>query len=162
MKNSRSVKHAVAGAICKLNLTIVAVATVLAGCATNPVTGKSEISLVSESWELKTGAQNYLPARQSQGGDYVADPKVQAYVQEVGNKLAAVSDRDLPYQFAVINNSVPNAWAMPGGKIAIHRGLLTELDSEAELAAVLGHEIVHAAFSARRSWPTAAYRRASD
>ena len=145
MKNSRSVKHAVAAAICKLNLPIVAVATVLAGCATNPVTGKSEISLVSESWELKTGAQNYLPARQSQGGDYVADPKVQAYVQEVGNKLAAVSDRDLPYQFAVINNSVPNAWAMPGGKIAINRGLLTELDSEAELAAVLGHEIVHAA-----------------
>ena len=68
---------------------------------------------------------------------------MQAYVQEVGNKLAAVSDRDLPYQFAVINNSVPNAWAMPGGKIAINRGLLTELDSEAELAAVLGLSLIH-------------------
>ena len=79
------------------------------------------------------------------GGDYVADPAVQAYVQEVGAKLAAVSDRSLPYEFAVINNSTPNAWALPGGKIAINRGLLTELDSEAELAAVLGHEIVHAA-----------------
>ena len=52
----------------------------LAGCATNPVTGKSELSIVSEAWELKTGAQQYLPARQSQGGDYVADPAVQAYV----------------------------------------------------------------------------------
>ena len=55
----------------------------ITGCATNPVTGKSELSLVSESWELKTGAQQYLPARQSQGGDYVADPEVQAYVQQV-------------------------------------------------------------------------------
>jgi predicted Zn-dependent protease len=117
----------------------------ITGCATNPATGKSELSLVSESWELKTGAQQYLPARQSQGGDYVADPEVQAYVQQVGSKLAAVSDRSLPYEFAVINNSTPNAWALPGGKIAINRGLLTALDSEAELAAVLGHEIVHAA-----------------
>ena len=145
MKNSRSIKHLVTTGIPKLALSTFLLAAVLSGCATNPVTGKSEISLVSESWELKTGAQNYLPARQSQGGDYVADPLVQAYVQEVGNKLAAVSDRDLPYEFAVINNSVPNAWAMPGGKIAINRGLLTELGSEAELAAVLGHEIVHAA-----------------
>jgi predicted Zn-dependent protease len=56
-----------------------------------------------------------------------------------------VSDRELPYEFVVINDSTPNAWALPGGKIAVHRGLLTELGSEAELAAVLGHEIVHAA-----------------
>jgi predicted Zn-dependent protease len=145
VKNSRSIKHLVATVILKRALPTFLLAAVLSGCATNPVTGKSEISLVSESWELKTGGQNYVPARQSQGGDYVADPQVQAYVQEVGNKLAAVSDRDLPYEFAVINNSVPNAWAMPGGKIAINRGLLTELGSEAELAAVLGHEIVHAA-----------------
>ena len=82
--------------------------------------------------------------RQSQGGDYVADPKVQDYVRQVGNKLAAVSDRKLPYEFSVVNDSSANAWALPGGKIAIHRGLLTELKSEAELAAVLSHEIVHA------------------
>jgi predicted Zn-dependent protease len=66
-------------------------------------------------------------------------------VAGVGQKLAAVSDRALPYEFVVLNNSVPNAWALPGGKIAVNRGLLTELQSEAELAAVLGHEIVHAA-----------------
>jgi predicted Zn-dependent protease len=66
-------------------------------------------------------------------------------VQQVGNRLAAVSDRKLPYEFTVLNNSVPNAWALPGGKIAVNRGLLTELKSESELAAVLGHEIVHAA-----------------
>ena len=88
-------------------LTVVVGISGITGCATNPVTGKSELSLVSESWELRTGAQQYMPARQSQGGDYVADPAVQAYVQEVGAKLAAVSDRSLPYEFAVINNSTP-------------------------------------------------------
>src|SRR5690606_8703891 len=61
-------------------------------------------------------------------------------------KMAKVSDRpDLPYDFVVLNNSVPNAWALPGGKIAINRGLLVKLDDEAQLASVLGHEIVHAA-----------------
>jgi predicted Zn-dependent protease len=109
------------------------------------VTGETELSLIPESQELSIGEQQYAPARQSQGGDYLADPEVAAYVNEVGQRLAAVSDRKLPYEFEVINSSVPNAWALPGGKIAVNRGLLTELDSEAELAAVLGHEIVHAA-----------------
>ena len=136
--------HAVS-ARAKILLPALMLLTAVGGCATNPVTGKNELSLVSENWELKTGAQQYVPARQSQGGDYVADPQVQAYVQEVGNKIAKVSDRQLPYEFHVINNSTPNAWALPGGKIAINRGLLTELGSEAELAAVLGHEVVHAA-----------------
>ncbi len=117
----------------------------LAGCAVNPVTGKQELSLVSEQQELAIGAQQYAPARQSQGGDYEADRELTAYVNQVGQKLAAVSDRKLPYEFKVINSSVPNAWALPGGKISINRGLLTELQNEAELAAVLGHEIVHAA-----------------
>ena len=67
-------------------------------------------------------------------------------MQSVGNRLAKVSDRpELPYEFVVLNDSIPNAWAMPGGKIAFNRGLLYELNSEAELAAVLGHEITHAA-----------------
>jgi predicted Zn-dependent protease len=116
-----------------------------AGCATNPVTGEQELTLVSESQELDVGNQQYAPMRQSQGGDYAVDPQVQAYVSEVGQRLASVSDRQLPYEFKVLNNSVPNAWALPGGKIAINRGLLMALESEAELAAVLGHEVVHAA-----------------
>ncbi len=115
------------------------------GCAVNPVTGKKELSLVSEQQELAIGAQQYAPARQSQGGDYAVDHQLTLYVSQVGQRLAAVSDRKLPYEFRVLNSSVPNAWALPGGKISINRGLLTELKSEAELAAVLGHEIVHAA-----------------
>jgi len=117
----------------------------ITACASNPVTGKKELRLVGEGTEIKMGLQQYSPSRQSQGGDYVVEPELTRYVQSVGNRLAAVSDRKLPYEFHVINSSVPNAWALPGGKIAINRGLLTELNSEAELAAVLGHEIVHSA-----------------
>ena len=97
------------------------------------------------------GEQNYAPMRQSQGGDYDVDPALTTYVQGIGNRLvdasraALVTERSLPYEFVVLNSSVPNAWALPGGKIAVNRGLLTELNSEAELAAVIGHEIVHAA-----------------
>ncbi len=124
----------------------IALSSVLAACGTNPVTKKREFQFVSQAKEISIGKQNYSPARQSQGGDYVIDPELTAYVQSIGKRLAAVSDRpDLPYEFVVINHSVPNAWAMPGGKIAFNRGLLYELNSEAELAAVMGHEIVHAA-----------------
>ena len=116
------------------------------GCSVNPVTGKNEFSLVSAHQEISIGQKNYQPSQQSQGGRYYIDPNLQFYVSQVGKKLAAVSDRpNLPYEFVVLNNSVPNAWALPGGKIAINRGLLLHLDSEAELAAVLAHEIVHAA-----------------
>ena len=124
---------------------------VLSGCGTNPVTGKRELQWVSEGQEVRIGQQNYAPMRQSEGGDFAVMPEITAYVNEVGQKLAAasasitVSERRLPYEFTVLNNPVPNAWALPGGKIAVNRGLLTELNSEAELAAVLGHEIVHAA-----------------
>ncbi len=117
----------------------------LSGCAVNPVTGKSELVFVPEASEISMGAQQYGPGRQMQGGDYTAHPEIVAYVRSVGQRLAAVSDRQLPYEFNVINDDTPNAWALPGGKIAINRGLLTELNSEAELAAVLGHEIVHSA-----------------
>ncbi|MEM7707572.1 MAG: M48 family metalloprotease [Pseudomonadota bacterium] len=119
----------------------------LGGCSTNPVTGKRNFNIVSEPQELQIGSQQYGPSRQMQGGDYVTDPALVNYVKAVGQKVAAHSDRDLPYQFEVLNNGVPNAWALPGGKIAINRGLLLEMQTEAELAAVLGHEVVHAAAS---------------
>ncbi|MDX1755681.1 MAG: M48 family metalloprotease [Marinobacter sp.] len=116
------------------------------GCAVNPVTGESQLSLIPESQEWAMGAEQYVPTQQTQGGQFYLDPELSVYVREVGQKLAAVSDRpDMPYEFVVLNNSVPNAWALPSGKIAINRGLLVELEDEAQLASVLGHEIVHAA-----------------
>jgi len=128
----------------RISLALIILLT-LVGCSTNPVTGKSELALVSQESEIAIGIEQYLPAQQSQGGLYQVDADLTAYVQQVGDRLAAVSDTQLPYEFVVLNNSTPNAWALPGGKIAINRGLLVTLDSEAELAAVLGHEIVHAA-----------------
>ncbi|NND66857.1 MAG: M48 family metalloprotease [Halioglobus sp.] len=127
--------------------TVVALglATLLAACGTNPVTGKRELQFISTTQEIAMGAQAYFPTRQAQGGDYIVHEGVTRYVQRVNNREATASDRDLPYEIVVLNSSVPNAWAMPGGKMAINRGLLTALGSEAELAAVLGHEIVHAA-----------------
>jgi beta-barrel assembly-enhancing protease len=121
------------------------VAFALSACGVNPVTGKKEIQFISEAQEIKIGEQHYAPTKQSEGGDFDVLPDLTAYVNEVGQKLAAVADRQLPYEFVVLNNPVPNAWALPGGKIAMNVGLLSELKSEAELAAVLGHEIVHAA-----------------
>lgn len=121
-------------------------AVILAACATNPVTKRQELSFVSEADEVGIGQRQYQPAQQSSGGRYLLDPELSAYVAEVGRKLVRVSDRpQLPFEFVILNDSVPNAWALPGGKLAVNRGLLTELRSEAELAAVLGHEIVHAA-----------------
>lgn len=117
----------------------------ISACTTNPVTGKRELGLVTEDQERQIGAQNYSPSIQMQGGRYEVDPDLSRYVSAVGQRLAAHSDRPLDYEFVVLNNSVPNAWALPGGKIAINRGLLLELNSESELAAVLGHEITHAA-----------------
>lgn len=134
-----SIKHFVNG------LLIFVLAAAVSGCAINPVTGKNEITLVSESQELAIGKKNYAPYRQVQGGDYVVKPEVTRYVQSVGDRIAKVSDRKLPYEFHVLNDSSPNAWALPGGKISINRGLLVELGSEAELAAVLAHEVIHAA-----------------
>lgn len=118
----------------------------LVGCAVNPVTGQKQFIIDSTAQDIATGTQNYVPSQQSQGGQYVVDKELTAYVNRVGKKLAAVSDvPDLPYEFVVLNNDVPNAWAMPGGKLAINRGLLVYLEDESQLAAVLGHEIVHAA-----------------
>ena len=125
--------------------TFLIIAGLAAGCSVNPVTGDRDFMLVSSEQELAMGEQSYVPMQQSQGGVYDVDPVLTEYVSTVGMKVANQSGVDLPYEFVVLNNSVPNAWALPGGKIAINRGLLTEMNSEAELAAVLGHEVTHAA-----------------
>lgn len=129
------------------NLFIAAlIVTGASGCAVNPVTGKQQLMFSSPEQDIATGTQHYQPSQQSQGGQYVVDPQLTTYINQVGKKLAAVSDNpNLPYEFVVLNNDIPNAWALPGGKMAINRGLLVELKDEAQLAAVLGHEIVHAA-----------------
>jgi len=136
----------VKNAVLQRCFSIIALMLLLTGCSVNPVTGERQLSLIGEGQELAMGAEQYTPTQQTQGGQFYIDPELTLYVSEVGQKLARVSDRpDLPYEFVVLNSSVPNAWALPGGKIAVNRGLLTKFEDEAQLASVLGHEIVHAA-----------------
>jgi predicted Zn-dependent protease len=114
----------------------------LATCALNPATGQNEISLVSESQEIAMGREAVVAVAQ-QTPDY-PDSGLQAYVNRVGQKLAAVGERPaLPWQFRIVSDPSVNAFALPGGFIYITTGLMTDLESEAELASVLGHETGH-------------------
>ncbi len=114
----------------------------LTGCATNPVTGRPNIAFMSEADEIRIGQQMH-PQILQQYGAY-DDAKLQAYVNEVGQRLAAKSHRpNLKYTFTVLDSDEVNAFATPGGYIYITRGIMAYLNSEAELAAVVGHEIGH-------------------
>src|SRR3954466_2331269 len=112
------------------------------GCARNPVTGKSELSLVSESQEIQMGQQAAQEVAQTIG--LYNDAKAQAYVAEVGKRMAAASERpNLPWEFHIVEDASVNAFALPGGFIYVTRGLMGTINDEAELATVVGHEIGH-------------------
>jgi predicted Zn-dependent protease len=114
----------------------------LSGCATNPVSGKKEAVLMSEQKEIEIGRELNPEVRKRYG--VYDNHALQDYVQGVGQKLAGLSHRPgLIYRFSVLDSNEVNAFALPGGYIYITRGLLAYLNSEAELAAVLGHEIGH-------------------
>ncbi|RMD70049.1 MAG: peptidase, partial [Gammaproteobacteria bacterium] len=116
----------------------------LSACAENPVTHQKELVLVSEAQEIAEGRELH-PKVIAHFGLY-RDEALQAYVQEIGTKLAAHSHRpELIYRFTVLDSPETNAFSLPGGYIYVMRGLLAYLNSEAELAAVLGHEIGHVA-----------------
>jgi predicted Zn-dependent protease len=118
------------------------VAGPVASCARNPVTGKNELSLVSEGQEIQMGQQAAQEVAQTIG--FVDDPGLQSYVGGIGKRMASKSERpDLPWEFHVVNDAAVNAFALPGGFIYVTRGLLASMNSEAELATVLGHEIGH-------------------
>ena len=116
---------------------------ILAGaCATNPVTGEREFTLMSEEQELALGQQADVEVQQQMG--LYEDEELQQYVQDLGLSLAALSHRpDLPWQFAVVDSPAINAFALPGGYIYLTRGIMAYLADEAELAGVMGHEIGH-------------------
>jgi len=115
----------------------------VAGCAVNPMTGKRELMIFSDAQEIEFG-QSADPNIRWQFGGLYNDDSISSYVNSVGQKVAAVCDRsNIPYHFAVVDTSVINAFALPGGYVYITRGLLAKLDNEAELASVLGHEIGH-------------------
>ena len=120
----------------------VAVALGLLSCATNPVTGKSELAFVSESQEIAMGRDYAVQVKQETG--VYPDSAVQAYVSRIGLAIARTTERpSLPWAFTVMDDPQVNAFALPGGPIFVTRGILTHMNSEAELAAVIGHEIGH-------------------
>ena len=115
---------------------------VSAACATNPVTGKKQMSLLSEAEEIAIGQQQDAEIRREMG--VYDDPELQRYVNDIGQQLARASHRpNLPWSFTIVDSPAINAFALPGGYIYITRGILAYLDDESELAGVLGHEIGH-------------------
>ncbi len=125
----------------RLSVAVIAVA-VIAGCAVNPVTGKRELSLISANQELAIGRDGYGATVAEFG--LLEDASLFAYVDSIGQALAKRSEQpELGWHFTVLDDPVVNAFAMPGGYIYITRGILAHLQSEAQLAGVLGHEIGH-------------------
>ena len=115
----------------------------LNGCATDPVTGKSVVVGLSPEQELALD-QNQSPYQFSADYGAVQDAQLNNYINDVGERLAAASHRpDRPYSFRVVNANYINAYAFPGGSIGVTRGLLVELENEAEVAGLLGHEVGH-------------------
>ena len=130
------------GARSMLPTAVFAAALALGGCATNPVTGKSDIVTMSAAQEVEIGRKMH-PQILREHGRY-DDEALQAYVNEFGQRIAAASHRpDLQFTFTVLDSDEVNAFALPGGYVYITRGIMAYLNSEAELVAVLGHEVGH-------------------
>ncbi|WP_207431643.1 M48 family metalloprotease [Sabulibacter ruber] len=128
----------------KLFPSSLAIAAILLfnSCATNPVTGKRDISLVSEDQEIAMGAQAD-PGIVAQYG-LVQNPTLQRFIQEKGQQMAAISHRpNLKYEFKIVDSPILNAFAVPGGYVYFTRGIMAHFNSEAQFAGVLGHEIGH-------------------
>lgn len=114
----------------------------LGACAVNPATGGRMFSLVSEGQEIDIGQQ--AMAQVDAGMGLYEAPALQAYVDSVGQAMAAVSERpELPWTFKVVDDPVINAFALPGGPVYLARGIMAHFNTEAEMASVLGHEIGH-------------------
>jgi len=128
--------------VAKIALKTALVVGLALGCAENPATGKRQLSLVPQSQEISMGKQAAESVAQSVGlYDHAA---LQKYVSDVGHRLQAKAERpNLPWSFQVVDDSAVNAFALPGGYIFVTRGILAHMNNEAQLAAVLGHEIAH-------------------
>ena len=127
-------------------LALTVCVALLAGCATstvrNPVTGLKERTVMSESTELAEGKKAHEQVLAEYG--VYPDPKVQAYVNELGQRLARQSERShLEWHFTVLDSPEINAFALPGGYVYVTRGIMAYMESEADLAGVIGHEIGH-------------------
>lgn len=133
---------------CKSALQIFAICSLgfITGCSVNPLTGQKDFTgLMSPQQEESIGAEQHQEIIKEYGGEY-KNRAIQSYVDEIGQKMARHSDRqDVTYRFTVLDSPIVNAFALPGGYVYVTRGTLAIANNEAELAAVLGHEIGHVA-----------------
>lgn len=122
---------------------MVGLAAATAGCSTNPATGKQDVVFMSQSDEKRVGDENHPKVLKQFGGAY-DDPELQSYVKSLGQVLAASSELpNIKWTFTLLDSDVTNAFALPGGYVYITRGLVSLAETEAQLAAVIGHEIGH-------------------
>jgi len=113
------------------------------GCVTNPVTGQQELMLLPVQQDIEIG-RRYAPEVEKQMGGRIPDESLQDYIDSVGQKIARIShNRDFDYHFTALNHKSVNALALPGGYVFITKGMLEQLTTEAQLASVLAHEVVH-------------------
>lgn len=122
---------------------VVALSVLTCGCAINPATGDEELMFFSPDQDVKLGEKYSPEIERALGGRY-PDENLQNYVNDIGQRIARFCHRpDLSYHFCVVRTKQVNAFAVPGGYVFITRGLLEELDTEAQLAAILAHEVSH-------------------
>lgn len=117
----------------------------LGACSTNPTTGRSQLNMLSRSDEIKMGTDSKPEMLKEYGGE-VKNPEARAYVSNLGHQLAAQTEADnpgLPWEFTLLDSDVINAFALPGGKVFVSKGLAEKMTNEAQMAGVLGHEIGH-------------------
>jgi metalloendopeptidase OMA1, mitochondrial len=122
------------------------VAGALSGCSSVPITGRSQLNMVSQGEELELGLTSFQQMKTDIAVS--ADPAANALLQSVGKKIADVASGDLPnaqWEFVVFQSNEMNAFCLPGGKIGVYTGILPITANEAGLATVLGHEVAHAA-----------------
>jgi len=113
------------------------------GCAINPITGEEQLMLVSEQQEIAIG-RRYAPEVERQMGGRIANETLQYYIDSVGQRIARVSHRpDSQYHFTALQDESVNAFALPAGYIFVTKGMLKQLSTEAQLAAILAHELAH-------------------
>ena len=125
-------------------VAVAALAVVVAGCETAPITGRQQLILLPESQDAQLGLQAYQKILSE--ATLVSDNSdMSRRVETVGRRIAAVSGRDdFDWEFHVIEDETPNAFALPGGKVGVHTGLFKGVDNDDQLAAVMAHEVGHA------------------
>ena len=122
---------------------LILAAVLMGGCATTPVTNRTQFMMISTDQEMSLGASEAQKVLQK--SKLSTDKALQARVKRIGERIAAVSGRsDFAWEFNVIEDATPNAFCLPGGKVFFYTGILKIAENDDQIATVMGHEIAHA------------------